>query len=159
VFHPDLTYVAMAIHVCCKCVFQMFQLFHLDVAYVAVATHVCCKSVCSKCFTCFRRMLQMFYLNVVICCRGYTHMLQTYVLIVSLGFTMLQQVLLPTRSDFAGMHALHIPIQRCLSLSCGSAPIVRHAHNGRSMPKWPSTLWSKCMRTCRALERANTQRT
>jgi hypothetical protein len=23
----DVSYVAMAIHVCCKCIFQMFQLF------------------------------------------------------------------------------------------------------------------------------------
>ena len=44
----DVTYVAMAIHVCYKCMFQMFhlfldvylQVFHLDVAYVA---YICCK--------------------------------------------------------------------------------------------------------------------
>jgi energy-converting hydrogenase Eha subunit C len=54
----DVAYVAKAIHICCKCVFQMFQVFHLDVAcfhldvaYVAVAIHVC-----SKC------IFQMFYL-------------------------------------------------------------------------------------------------
>jgi hypothetical protein len=33
----DITYVAMGIYVCYKCIFQMFQLFHLDVVYVAVA--------------------------------------------------------------------------------------------------------------------------
>ena len=47
----------------------------------------------------FIRMLQVFYLDVVICCGSYTHMLQTYVSIVSPGFNMLQQVLFPTRSD------------------------------------------------------------
>ena len=58
-FHLDGAYVAMAIHVCCKCVFQMFQVFHLyvacfhlDVAYVAVAIHVCCK--------CMFEMFQLF---------------------------------------------------------------------------------------------------
>jgi hypothetical protein len=58
-------------------------------------------SVCSKCFTYFGHMLQVFYLDVVICCSGYTHMLQTYVSIVSSSFNMLQQGL------------LHTPIQRC----------------------------------------------
>jgi hypothetical protein len=101
----DVAYVAKAIHICCKCVFQMFQVFHLDVAcfhldvaYVAVLyTYV--PSVCFKCFTFFRCMLQVFYLDVVICCSSYTHMLQMYVSIVSPGFSTLQQVLLPTRSD------------------------------------------------------------
>jgi hypothetical protein len=39
----DVAYIAMAIHVCCQCVFQMFHLFrtyvagvYLDVAYVVV---------------------------------------------------------------------------------------------------------------------------
>jgi hypothetical protein len=64
-FHLDvaysrsgLAYVAMAIHVYCKCMFQIFQLFRTyvasvlsGVAYIIVAIHVCCK-----------RMLQMFYL-------------------------------------------------------------------------------------------------
>jgi hypothetical protein len=58
----DVAYVAMAIHVCYKCIFQMFQLFQ---TYVA--------SVCSKCFSCFRRMLQVYVLNVSVvsdvCCK------------------------------------------------------------------------------------------
>jgi hypothetical protein len=50
----SVAYVAMAIHVCCKCMFVMFQLFcfrrmlqvfYLDVAYVAVAMHICYKSM------------------------------------------------------------------------------------------------------------------
>ena len=44
----DVTYVAMVVHVCCKCIFQMFYLFsnvcykcvYLDVAYVS---HIRCK--------------------------------------------------------------------------------------------------------------------
>jgi hypothetical protein len=50
VFHLDVAYVVVAIHVRCKYVFQMFQLFylgvacfHLNIAYVAVTIHVCCK--------------------------------------------------------------------------------------------------------------------
>jgi hypothetical protein len=34
-----------------------------DVAFVAMAIHGVA-SVCSKCFICFRRMLQVFYLDV-----------------------------------------------------------------------------------------------
>jgi hypothetical protein len=33
VFYLDIAYVAMAIHICCKCMFQMFRLF----------SNVCCK--------------------------------------------------------------------------------------------------------------------
>jgi hypothetical protein len=51
VFYLDIAYVALAIHICCKCMFQMFQLFQtyivsvlsVDVAYVAVPIHICCK--------------------------------------------------------------------------------------------------------------------
>jgi hypothetical protein len=79
VIDRDVAHVAMTIHVCCKCMFQMFllfqcmlqvyilnnlaffkrmlQVFYLDVAYVA--------SVCFKCFTYFKRTLQVFYMNVV----------------------------------------------------------------------------------------------
>jgi hypothetical protein len=36
VFHFDIVYVAMTIHVCCKCMFQMFQLFQTYVASVFI---------------------------------------------------------------------------------------------------------------------------
>ena len=52
----DITYVAMAIHVCCKRLFQMFQLFQMDVARVL--------SRCCVYFMCFKCMLHMFYLYV-----------------------------------------------------------------------------------------------
>jgi hypothetical protein len=51
-----------------------------DVAHVVMAiTYV--SSVCSKCFTCSRRMLQVFYLDVakVDLDVAYTCMLQAYV--------------------------------------------------------------------------------
>jgi hypothetical protein len=124
-FHLDVAYVAMTIHICCECFFQMFQLFHLDVvcfhldvAYVGMA--IC---VCSKCFTYFKHMLQAFYLNVAyvavaihICCQ---HMFQ----FVLPYFSMLQQVMLPTRSESRAR-------TRCLPLSCGPAPTVVHATSG-----------------------------
>jgi hypothetical protein len=128
-FHLDVAYVAMTIHICCECFFQMFQLFHLDVvcfhldvAYVGMA--IC---VCSKCFTYFKHMLQAFYLNVVyvavaihICCQ---HMFQ----FVLPYFSMLQQMMLPTRFDSRAR-------TRCLPLSCGLAPTVGRARNKRSLP-------------------------
>jgi hypothetical protein len=74
-FYPDVTYVAMAIHVCFKRIFHCFKLMSqvfsyecckvdLDVAYVAMAIHTCVK-LCFKCFICFRCMLQIFYLDVL----------------------------------------------------------------------------------------------
>jgi hypothetical protein len=51
----DVAYVVMAINICCKHLFQMFQLFQTDVARVL---SVCCK--------CFIRMLHMFS---HICCK------------------------------------------------------------------------------------------
>jgi hypothetical protein len=78
-FYLDVAYIAMAIHVCCKCVFEMFQLFSLDVICCSGYTCMYIVSVCSKCFICFRHMLQMFLSGCCICYSGYTHMLQTYV--------------------------------------------------------------------------------
>ena len=48
----------------------MLQVFHRHVA-----------SVCSKCFVCFRRMLQAFLSG---CCICFIHMLQAYILNVSI---------------------------------------------------------------------------
>jgi hypothetical protein len=98
--------VAMAIHVCCKCMFLMFQLFQTYIASLC-ACCICCScythvaSVYFKCFTCFRCMLQqVLYIASVfisrwsehmrsvssgccICCNDYTRILQVYVLAVS----------------------------------------------------------------------------
>jgi hypothetical protein len=40
-------------------------------------------SVCFKCFSCFRRMLQVFLSGCCICGSDYTHISQAYLLIVS----------------------------------------------------------------------------
>jgi hypothetical protein len=65
-----VAYVAMTIHVCYKCMFQMFPLFQIYVTSVlsrccicCTAIHVCCKCI-FKCFSGFKRMLQVFYLDV-----------------------------------------------------------------------------------------------
>jgi hypothetical protein len=61
VFYLDIAYVAVAIHVCCK---FMFQMFHLFGTYVA--------SVSSRYCICFRHILQASIPNVSyvldICC-------------------------------------------------------------------------------------------
>jgi hypothetical protein len=61
----DVAYVAMAIHECCKSLFQMFhpflrrmlQAFYLDVAYVS---RICCK---------------VFYLDVAYACNAFKRFL------------------------------------------------------------------------------------
>jgi hypothetical protein len=63
----------MTIHVCFKCMFQMFHLFQTYVANVLFGCYKsrsrCCIYIC-KCFRCFFiRILQMLHLNV---CNGYT---------------------------------------------------------------------------------------
>jgi hypothetical protein len=78
--HSQATRICCAKSTCCK---RMFQLFYMFQMYVASVSYGCCKSrsgcyinckcfqrhvasVCSKCFICFRRMLQsFFYLDVV----------------------------------------------------------------------------------------------
>ena len=69
----DVAHVVMAIHVCFKCMFQIFLQFQ---TYVASVLSRCCKSrsgcciymhvasICFKCFRCFIRMLQVFHLDV-----------------------------------------------------------------------------------------------
>jgi hypothetical protein len=68
----DIAYVAMAIHIYCKCLFQMFhlffrrifQVFYLDVAYVS---HVCCKS--------FIHVFAMAFDTFQVFCKCFRHML------------------------------------------------------------------------------------
>jgi hypothetical protein len=64
-FYLDVAYVAVAIHLCCKYMFQIFHLFSdvcykyfMNVAYVAVVIHICCKC-----------MFQLFHLLYVCCNR------------------------------------------------------------------------------------------
>jgi hypothetical protein len=85
VAYLDVAYVALDIHVCCKCMFSNVsavsniccKCVYLDVAYVVVAIHVYFISVCFKCFSCFKCMLQVFHLDVAyvevaihICCKS-----------------------------------------------------------------------------------------
>jgi hypothetical protein len=47
----DVGHVAVVVHVCCKCLFQIFHLLFLDVCCkclyldVAYVSHICCKSM------------------------------------------------------------------------------------------------------------------
>jgi hypothetical protein len=68
----DVAYVTMAIHVCCKCLFQLFQLFQTDVARVLSGCYICFtlmffdNNVSHLCCDCFIPMLHMFS---HICCK------------------------------------------------------------------------------------------
>jgi hypothetical protein len=75
----------------------MLPVFHVDVAYVAMAIHVCCKCivlnikcVLSGCYIYFTHILQVFHLDAVYVSHIYykcfiwmMHMFHTYVVSVS----------------------------------------------------------------------------
>jgi hypothetical protein len=88
----DIAHVAIAIHICCKRMFQVFQMFHLDVACVSSG---CYKSR-SGCCT---------------CCDIYTHMLQVYVPNVSTVFESMLQVYSKCFSYLIWMlHVFHLDV-------------------------------------------------
>jgi hypothetical protein len=60
-FHMDVAYVAIAIHVCCKCMFQMFHLF---------------QDVCCKCFYLYVASLQWLYTYIANVCFNYFTLFQ-----------------------------------------------------------------------------------
>jgi hypothetical protein len=64
----NVAHVAMIIHVYCRSLFKIFNLFHTHVAgvfmYLLHILQCYVVNVCSKCFICFRRMLQLFHLSV-----------------------------------------------------------------------------------------------
>ena len=108
-FHLDVAYVVVAIHVCCKCMFQIFHLFSYVcckcfiwmLLYVAVVIHICCK-----------RMFQLFHLVSVCCSRCCSP---------------------------CALTRGHAPIQCCLSLSCGPTlpiSIMRASSNSRTSTQW-----------------------
>jgi hypothetical protein len=70
--------------VCCKYFYNNIAKVDRDIAHVTMAIPYVL-SVCSKCFICIRRMLQVFYLYVakVDLDVAYTCMLQAYVLSIS----------------------------------------------------------------------------
>ena len=72
VLYLDVAYVALAIHICCKCMFKCFSCFETYVVSCLSGCCICCTSYTRtlqvyvfKCFSCFKCMLQMFYLDVV----------------------------------------------------------------------------------------------
>ena len=52
----DVAFVAMATHVCCKCMFEIFNRFQ---KYVTIASSGCCKSILGCC-TCYDGYTLMF---------------------------------------------------------------------------------------------------
>jgi hypothetical protein len=91
----SIVYVAMVIHVCCKCVFQMFQLFQTYVASVLFGYCICCSGYRCMLQVCVPNVssvldlccyLQVFYLDVAYvsdiyckCVFKMFHLFQTYV--------------------------------------------------------------------------------
>jgi hypothetical protein len=67
-------------HVFFKYFRRMFICVHMYVASVALRCCICCTdytcvaSVCFKCFNYFKRILQVFYLDVAYVCSAHTHM-------------------------------------------------------------------------------------
>jgi len=55
----DVAYIAMIVHICCKCLFPMFDLFFSDVCFKCVYLDVLYVS-----HICFTHMLQIFFLDV-----------------------------------------------------------------------------------------------
>jgi hypothetical protein len=80
--------VAMTIHIYCKCMFQfrcfkrMLQVFYLDIAYVALTIHVCCKYMFQM-FQLFQTYVASVLSRYFIYCTDYTCMLLVYVSNVS----------------------------------------------------------------------------
>jgi hypothetical protein len=74
----DVAHVVMAIHVCFKCMFQMFDLFQTNVASVLSE---CCKVDMNVAYTCILQIyvssvfmyvcLQVFHLDVACVCNGF----------------------------------------------------------------------------------------
>ena len=80
----DVEHVAMAMHVCFKCIFQMFYLYQ---TYVARFLSGCCKSrsrcyvymhVASLFFKCFILLLQVFHLDVAYVCNDFQEFLGVF---------------------------------------------------------------------------------
>jgi hypothetical protein len=85
----SISYVTMAIHVCCKGMVQMFHLFQTYVASVSSGYCICCSGythILQVCFTnvsAVSSICCMFLPRCCICSTSYTRMLQVYVLNVS----------------------------------------------------------------------------
>jgi hypothetical protein len=87
----DVAYVAMVVHLCCKClslIFHLFfqiyvasvfvwklhmlQIFYLDIAYVLQRF----SSVLCVFYQCFRCIFQIFHLSSDVCCKYFIWMFQ-----------------------------------------------------------------------------------
>jgi hypothetical protein len=79
-----VVYIAMAIHVCCKYMFQRFQLFQTYVASVSFRCCIYCSGYTHMLQLCFSNVSAvssgscMFSSGCCICCSVYTCMLQVY---------------------------------------------------------------------------------
>jgi hypothetical protein len=73
VFYLDVAYISMTLYACLKYIFQVFQTHVASVSsefYKSRSRCTCCYcntcfKHCFKYFICFRRMLQVFYLDIL----------------------------------------------------------------------------------------------
>jgi hypothetical protein len=61
VFYLDIAYIAVDIHVCCKCIFQMCHLFHTYVASISTGCCICC-IIAYVLDICCKRLFKIFHL-------------------------------------------------------------------------------------------------
>jgi hypothetical protein len=139
VFYLDVAYVAMAIHVCFKFMFQMFQLFQTYVASVLSRCCIYCTSytrmlqvyvsnvsavsnVRSKCFIWMLHMLQWLYTYVANVCLYMFRMFQTYVAANAFMLQVLHDQAREVGADGGGPLGRSVPHVRAGSKAGAVAP-------------------------------------
>jgi hypothetical protein len=60
----DVAHVAMAIHVCCACCSGYTNMLHVCVPNISAVFRSLLQVYVSKCVSCFKCMLHVFYVNV-----------------------------------------------------------------------------------------------
>jgi hypothetical protein len=169
----DVAYVAMVVHLCCKLLFPLFHLFfqtyvasvfiwklHMFHAYVANILSGCCVRVAEvfKCFMCFsqvfqthvsnvscvfRRMLQMFHLNIAKVDRV-LHMLQWHLWLADNALPQLRKASAPISRlpREALLPSLSFPPSRRGSSSLARNPTRRACEHSRRW--WPQVGRQRC---------------
>jgi hypothetical protein len=133
--------VAMAAHVCFKCIFQMFQLFQIYVASVLSRYWTCCTSYTS--------ILQLYVLNVSavlnVCCKYFIwmlHLLQWSYTYCKCMFTI---VLFVSNLCFSKCFKLHDQTREVGA--DGGDPLGRSSPHVRAESE-ADTVASTCLRRC-----------
>jgi len=114
-FHALQMYVSYILSECCICCSGYTHTLQWLYTYVA--------SVYSKCFIYFRRMLQIFELDVCICFSGYTHVASVY----SKCFICFRRILQMDLSRYCSRYThMFINISLVSDVCCRSAFMLQH---------------------------------